>query len=215
MVTLDPMQRIPTQPPSRKYRARRGFALMDAVIAGILLSIGLVTVLSVGGQAMTMQRRGEVDVRASAALDELLSAVLTEGPEDYEKLHPLSGSFEADSPFQDFQFTVEIERGGAGVPARVLARVIHEGGREYSIETSIAEKRGDEPDPVRTPSEPIDRVARIEQKHAARDGQGSAGSAAGGGAAGGSASSGSGNSGTGGPAGSTGKSNGGSNGKVP
>lgn len=189
---------------------------MDAVIAGILLSIGLVTILSVGGQAMTMQRRGEVDVRAAAALDELLSAVLTEGPEDYEKLHPLSGSFDADSPFQDFQFTVEIERGGAGVPARVVASVIHEGGRDYSIETSIAEKRGDEPDPVRTPSEPIDRVARIEQKHAARDGQGgAAGSAAGGGASGGSMSGSSGSSGTGGPAGSTGKSNGGSNGKVP
>jgi len=188
---------------------------MDAVIAGILLSIGLVTVLSVGGQAMTMQRRGEVDVRAAAALDELLSAVLTEGPEDYEKLHPLSGSFEADSPFQDFQFTVEIERGGAGVPARVLARVKHENGREYSVETSIAEKRGDEPDPVRTPTEPIDRMARIEQKHAARDGQSGAGSAAGGAGASGASSTGGAGSGATGPVGSTGKSNGGTNGKVP
>ncbi|MEY2714719.1 MAG: hypothetical protein RIT24_1062 [Planctomycetota bacterium] len=185
---------------------------MDAVIAGILLSIGLVTVLSVGGQAMTMQRRGEVDVRAAAALDELLSAVLTEGPEDYEKLHPLSGSFDVDSPYQDFQFSVEIERGGAGVPARVLARVMHEGGREYSVETSVAEKRGEEPDPIRSPSEPIDRAARIAQKHAAREGgmapeSGSSGSASGG--------SSTGSGGTGGPAGSTGKSNGGSNGKVP
>lgn len=186
---------------------------MDAVIAGILLSIGLVTVLSVGGQAMTMQRRGEVDVRAASALDELLSAVLTEGPEDYEKLHPLSGSFDVDSPFQDFQFTVEIERGGAGVPARVLARVTHESGREYSAETSIAEKRGDEPDPVRAPSEPIDRAARIAQKHAARDGESGAGSATGGSAAGGTSTGSSG--GTSGPVGSSGKSNGGTNGKVP
>jgi uncharacterized membrane protein YgcG len=184
---------------------------MDAVIAGILLSIGLVTVLSVGGQAMTMQRRGEVDVRAAAALDELLSGVLTEGPEDYEKLHPLSGSFEVDSPYQDFQFTLEIERGGSGVPARVLARVKHEGGREYSVETSIAEKRGEEPDPVRTPSEPLDRAARIAQKHEARDGQTGASSATGG--SGGSASSGAG--GTSGPVGSTGKSSGGSNGRNP
>ena len=151
-------------------RARRGFALMDAVIAGVLLAIGMVTVLSVGGQAMTMQRRGEIDVRAASALDDILSGVLTEGPEAYEKLYPLSGAFDAGSPYQDFQFIIEIERGGAGVPARVLARVIHEGGREYSVETSIAEKRGEETDPVRTPVEPIDREARHAQKQQQRDG---------------------------------------------
>jgi hypothetical protein len=65
---------------------------------------------------------------------------------------------------------IEIERGGAGVPARVLARVIHEGGREYSLETSIAEKRGEETDPIRTPAEPIDREARYAQKQQQRDG---------------------------------------------
>jgi hypothetical protein len=143
---------------------------MDAVIAGVLLAIGMVTVLSVGGQAMTMQRRGEIDVRGASALDDLLSGVLTEGPEAYEKLYPLSGAFDAGSPYQDFQFIIEIERGGAGVPARVLARVIHEGGREYSVETSIAEKRGEETDPVRTPAEPIDREARHAQKQQQRDG---------------------------------------------
>ena len=55
-------------------------------------------------------------------------------------------------------------------PARVLARVIHEGGREYSLETSIAEKRGEETDPIRTPAEPIDREARYAQKQQQRDG---------------------------------------------
>lgn len=165
-------------------RGRSGFALMDAVIAGVLLSIGMITVLSVGGQAMSMQRRGEVDVRAAAALDELLSGVLTEGPADYEKLHPLSGSFEVDSPYQDFQFALEIERGGSGVPARVLARVTHETGRSYEVETSIAEKRGEEPDPVRIPSEPIDREARYVQKQQAREGGGAATGSSGGAAAG-------------------------------
>lgn len=153
---------------------------MDAVIAGVLLSIGMITVLSVGGQAMSMQRRGEIDVRAASAIDELLSGVLTEGPADYEKLHPLSGSFEVDSPYQDFQFVLEIERGGSGVPARVLARVTHETGRRYEVETSIAEKRGEEPDPVRIPPEPIDREARYVQKQQAREGGGATGGSSGG-----------------------------------
>lgn len=163
--------------PALRPRARRGFALMDAVIAGVLLSVGMITVLSVGGQAMNMQRRGEIDVRAASAMDELLAGVLTEGPEEYEKLHPMSGGFEVDSPYADFEFSIEIERGGAGVPARVIARVKHESGRDYAIETSIAEKRGDEPDPVRTPSEPIDREARYAQKQQAREGQSSSGAA--------------------------------------
>lgn len=160
-------------PHPRRARARRGFALMDAVIAGVLLSIGMITVLSVGGQAMTMQRRGEIDVRAASALDDLLSGVLTEGPEDYEQLYPLSGAFEFGSPYPDFQYMIEIERGGPGVPARVLATVIHEGGREYSIETSIAERRGEEPNPNRVPEEPIDREARYAQKQQQREGTGS------------------------------------------
>lgn len=149
---------------------------MDAVIAGVLLAIGMIAVLSVGGQAMTMQTRGEIDVRAAAALDNLLSGVLTEGPEDYEELYPLSGQFEEGSGFEDFEFMIVIERGGAGVPARVTARVRHDEGREYEIETSIAELRGEEPHPDRLPAEPIDREARYAQRQQAREGQ-SAGTA--------------------------------------
>jgi len=155
----------------KRAPARRGFALMDAVIAGVLLAIGMITVLSVGGQAMTMARRGEIDVRAASALDELLSSVLTEGPVDYDKRMPLNGHFDATSPYADFDFDIQIEQGGSGVPARVIAKVTHENGREYTIETSIAEKRGEEPDPLRIPSEPIDREARYVQKQQAREGQ--------------------------------------------
>jgi len=164
--------RHPRNPsPSRRPRHRAGFALMDAVIAGVLLAIGMIAVLSVGGQAMSMQNRGEIDVRAAAALDSLLSGVLIEGPEDYEQLYPLSGRFEDGSGFEDFDFAIQIERGGSGVPAHVTARVRHEGGREYEIETSIAELRGEEPHPDRLPPEPIDREARYAQRQQARDGQ--------------------------------------------
>ncbi|MFM7134571.1 MAG: hypothetical protein ACKO0W_09675, partial [Planctomycetota bacterium] len=92
---------------------------MDAVIAGVLLSIGMIAVLSVGGQAITMQRRGETDVLASAAMDEILSNILTEGPVAFVEIHPLSGRFERGSPFEEFTYSLLIEQGGAGVPAFV------------------------------------------------------------------------------------------------
>ncbi|MCE2883091.1 MAG: hypothetical protein LW636_12150 [Planctomycetaceae bacterium] len=164
------MTHLPHHPPRRR-RAPRGFALMDAVIAGVLLSIGMVAVLSVGAQAMTMQRRGEVDVRAAAALDELLAGILTEGPVDYPEIHPMAGAFEFGSPYEDFQYSIEIEPSGPGVPALVRATLVHESGREYAIETMIAEKRGDEPDPIRTPLEPIDREARLAELEEARNAQ--------------------------------------------
>ena len=155
---------------SSRCQVRRGFALMDAVIAGVLLSIGMVAVLGVGGQAMVLQRRGELDVRAAAAMDELLSMVLTEGPVDFEDLHPTSGRFEWDSPYDGFEYSINISQGGAGIPAHVALTLTHDSGRSYTIETRIAEKRGEEPDPLREPNEPIDREARYAEQQAAREG---------------------------------------------
>lgn len=152
-------------------RRRSGFALMDAVIAGILLSIGMVAVLSVAGQALSLARRGEVDVRAAAAIDEILSMVLTEGPRDFADIHPTSGAFEEGSPYPDFEYAIRIDQGGSGVPAEVTVTLTHESGRTYTVVTRIAEKRGEEPDPVRVPSTAIDRQSRIEQKEARREGQ--------------------------------------------
>lgn len=155
-------------PPARARRS--GFALMDAVIAGILLSIGMVAILSVAGQALSLARRGEVDVRAAAAIDELLSSVLTEGPRDFPDLHPTSGVFDDGSPYPDFEYAIRIDQGGPGVPAEVEVTLTHNSGRSYRIVTRMAEKRGEEPDPVRSPDSPIDRQARIAEKEARREG---------------------------------------------
>ena len=154
---------------TRRATMRRGFALMDAVIAGVLLAIGMIAVLSVGGQAMNLLRRGEIDVLAAHAIDEILASVLTEGPVEYGDIHPLAGHFESGTPYEAFSFVIEIEQGGSGVPALVRATVSHDGGREYTIETYVAEKRGEEPDPIRTPVEPIDREARYAEIEAARE----------------------------------------------
>lgn len=157
--------------PAAPMRGRRGFALMDAVIAGVLLSIGMVAVLSVGAQAITMQQRGEVDIRAASALDEILSTVLAEGPAAFVEIHPLSGRFESTSPYRDFSFSILVEQGGPGVPAFVRATIKHDSGRTYALETLIADRRGDEPEPNRVPYEPIDREARYAERQALRESQ--------------------------------------------
>ena len=44
--------------------------------------------------------------------------------------------------------------------------VLHDSGKKYTIETHVALKRGEEPDPVRFPTSPIDREARYEEERA-------------------------------------------------
>ena len=145
---------------------RRAFALIDAVIAGVILAIGLSAILSISGRALLMEQKGEIEIRAASALDELLSSVVTEGPETFAEIQPTAGRFEADSPYGDFEFDILIEAGDAGIPARVVVTVLHDSGKKYTIETHVALKRGEEPDPVRFPTTPIDREARYEEERA-------------------------------------------------
>ena len=139
--------------------SRRGFALVDAIVAGILLAVGLAAIISLGSRALALQQRGEREIVAASLLDELLATVLMEGPADYVQLHPTSGQF--DEPFGDFEYEVLIEDGSAGVPFKVTAVVRHASGCSFLCETLIAPKLGDEPDPPRAPLEPIDREALL------------------------------------------------------
>lgn len=146
--------------PRRPTRRRRGFALIEVLVGGILLAIGLTAILVISSRALDMQQRGERDVIAATLLDELLSTVLTEGPADFPDLHQLSGR--CDPPFGDYEYAVEIDEGGLGVPYRILATIIHERGQRWSCETYIAAKlmNEDEEEPPRAPTEPLDREAR-------------------------------------------------------
>lgn len=140
---------------------RRGFALLDVIIAGVILAIGLTTLFSITTRSLQMQKAGEVQVVAASLLDTLLGSVLTEGPVDYPKLQSTSGRFAP--PFDDFEFQVRITDRGEGTAYEVSATVFHDSGREYSCDTLIAPKLGEEPDPLREPIEPLDREARYEE----------------------------------------------------
>lgn len=140
---------------------RRGFALVDVIIAGVILAIGLTTLFSITTRSLRLQKEGEIQVVSASLLDTLLSTVLTEGPLDYVKLHSTNGRF--DPPFSDFEYQVRLDDPGEGTAVNVRATVTHETGLEYSCETLIAVKLGEEPDPIREPEEMIDRQARYEE----------------------------------------------------
>jgi hypothetical protein len=154
----------------RRTRQRRGFALIDVIVGGVLLAVGLAAILALGARSLNLHQRGEREVIAAALLDDLLGTILADGPKDFPDLHEMRGY--CDPPYEDFQFLVEIEDGNSGVPYKVAVTVQHNGtGDSWTIETLIAAKLGEEPDPERVPVEPLDREQRYrEQEEAEQNG---------------------------------------------
>jgi len=144
----------------RPPTARRGFFLMDAIVGGVILGIGLAVVLSIASRSLSLQADGRQQIVASWLLDELLGMVLVEGPVEYPNLHSTSGRF--DPPFEQFEYDVEIDDIGLAKPFLVTAAVRWPSGRDYrqvAAQTYIAERKGD-PLQQRAPLEPIDRIER-------------------------------------------------------
>ncbi len=142
--------------------SRRAFALLEVIIAGVVLAIGLGTVVSLASRSLMEQQRGERGVVAAALLDQLLAEILVEGPVDWPKLHDTSGRFEP--PFDGYDYEVMIEEADPGYPADVLAVVHDDSGRGYRCATRIAVRGGEEPNPDLMPSEPFDRQGYWDSK---------------------------------------------------
>lgn len=146
---------IPDRSPTR-----RGFALVDVIIGGVLLGVGLAAVISLSAQALRSQTDGEKQMIASWLADEYLSLVLVEGPVNYRKAFDLNGR--CDPPFDEFDYDVNIEDLGIGVPMRVTATIRWDGAggdRQVQVQTLLAD-RGVEPNGPRAPYEFIDRLNR-------------------------------------------------------
>lgn len=161
---------VQTNRSRRPKRRDSGIALIDVIVGGILLAVGLTAILSLGARSLSLHQRGEREVIAAALIDDLLGTVLADGPKDFPDLHEMRGF--CDPPYEDFQFLVEIDDGNSGVPYKVAVTVQHTGtGDAWTVETLIAAKLGEEPDPERMPVEPIDREERYrEQEEAERNG---------------------------------------------
>jgi hypothetical protein len=134
--------------------------LVDALLGGVLVAIGLAVILTIAGRSLATHTDGEKRLVAAWLADELLAMVVVEGPEKYPRVQEMSGEFTP--PFDDFAFDLTIDGMGRDMPYRVAAEVAW-GPRDRQrviVETIIAERRGDDEDQPREPYEPVDRDAR-------------------------------------------------------
>jgi type II secretory pathway pseudopilin PulG len=146
----------------RGARTRGGWALLDVIIGGVILGIGLAAVISIAERSLAMQQRSERELVAAELLDGLLSEVLSVGIADWELTRASSGSF--DAPFDDWQWELDIDKQGLGDPYRVMAIARDTKGSEFRVETLMAPRPENTQDPERAPTEPIDRQARYDEQ---------------------------------------------------
>jgi len=128
----------------------------------------LVFVISMSSRSLARQAEAEKQITASWLADELLTMVLVEGPDIFEKIHPPRGVCE--SPFENFAYEIELEDDGELLPVYVKATISWDaiGGRHASVIETIIARRFGEPVP-RVPAEPVDREARYWEEIEARE----------------------------------------------
>jgi hypothetical protein len=147
--------------PSRRRAPRRGLALLDVIVGGIMLGIGLSVLLTLTTRSLAQQTNGEKRMTATWLADELLSLVVVEGPDEYSLRQDTAGEFTA--PFTEFSFEVEIDELGRELPYEVTATVWWGPGDSQSVtvQTIVARRRGEREEPrAREPLEPLDREQR-------------------------------------------------------
>ena len=138
---------------------QRGFALVDAVVGGVLLSLVLMTFVSLTGRAVGEQRRGERLGDAARLADEQLELVSALGPEDYPGLIGTSGEF--DEPFDAYRWETRFStmRGQQDLYRVEMEVFWGDGDRERSIlvETLVAVPRGERVEGERRPTSTVRR----------------------------------------------------------
>jgi len=145
----------------RRGPFRRAVALLDAIIAAIVLGVGLTAIVSVASGALSAARLGQEIATAATLADEQLQLVLARGPDNYARQFPVKGVCEP--PFALYRFEVEITGGSESAPYTVRATVHWDSSRgpqQVAVETLIAGRavEGDaDPDPDRRPSEVVER----------------------------------------------------------
>lgn len=140
-----------------------GFALVDVIVATIILGVSLAVIISLAGRAVSAQARGAELTDAAHLADEQLQLVLARGPDNYGRRFGDAGA--CDAPFDRYHYRVSITGGGSiGEPYRVAATIQWTSGvlpRSITIETLMAARDAGEdvdPDPDRKPETPVVRT---------------------------------------------------------
>ncbi len=152
------MKKIRTRVLGRTGTAQHGVALMEAIVASIILGVSLAFMVSMATSAVKTQTEGE-DLQTAAMLaDEQLNMVLSRGVDEYAKRFPVAGN--CDAPFQRFRYELAI-KGGGDVQASDVTVTISwpttTGDRSINIATAIAGRPGDTADPDRQPTSAVTR----------------------------------------------------------
>jgi type II secretory pathway pseudopilin PulG len=137
---------------------RPSFVLADAIVATVMLGAALSVIVSLVGRALAAQRVGERLEVVAMLLDEQLQMVVARGPDNYLQRFPANGK--CDIPFADYEYQLAITSNGSADAYSVKATISwREGSRllNESVETRVAPRRGDEPDPDRKPAESVVR----------------------------------------------------------
>lgn len=149
---------------TRRPAARRGWALVDVVLGGVILGIGLAAVISIAERALAMQQRSERELVAAQLLDGLLGEVLATGVVEWQLTRSSDGTF--DAPFDAWQWELDIRKQGLGDPYQVAAVARDERGLEYRVHTLMAPRPDNTEEPARSPETPLDREGRYAQQNA-------------------------------------------------
>ncbi len=142
----------------KRANLTRGVVLIDSIVAAVLLGVALAVMIGLGSRALSSQKSGEELQTAAMLLDEQLNLVLARGADDYASRFPVRG--QCDKPFDKFEYALEFSEGQSGEAFRVVATISWSVGgkqRSESIETLIAPRLGDDPDPIRRPDQAVNR----------------------------------------------------------
>ncbi len=106
---------------------RRGFALVDVIVAVVILGVGLSVMLSLSGRAIASAQQGESLAIAAALADEQLNMVLARGADDYARRFPVESA--CDEPFEQFSYRLDFSGGrSVGEPFDVRVTIFWGGG---------------------------------------------------------------------------------------
>lgn len=146
-----------------RHRRKHGFALVDIIVAAIMLGVSVAVVSDLVGRAISSQTVGEKMATAAMLADEQLQLVLARGPDDYARRFSSTGK--CDAPFTDFSYRLDITGGqSVGETYSVKCTILWKSGateRSVTVSTLMAPRSGGEgegPDPDRTPQQPVTRL---------------------------------------------------------
>lgn len=144
----------------------RGVTLVDLLVGVVMLGVSVVVLMGLSAQAISAQRSGENLEAAAMILDQQLNLVLARGGDNYASRFDDSEG-RGETPYERFRYKVDVAAGSGGSAGEAYAVTATvwwmEGGRERSasVETRVAPRLGEQPDPDRRPVDKVDRLGGV------------------------------------------------------